>query len=386
MSGRGSITRRGKGSWRIKYEKGRDPESGNRLIGYKTVRGKKSDAQQELTRILQSLDSGSYVDPTAKTVSEYLRDWLDNYARHAVSGNTFERYEGIVTKHLIPALGHIRLVDLKPLAIQAYYTEALQSGRRDGAGGLLPITVRHHHRVLFEALRQAVKWRLLAINPAETVDAPRADQKEIEILDAAELTVVLKTAKPTRSYPAILLAATTGMRRGEVLGLRWKDIDLDKAVLNVNHTLEETKAGLRLKEPKSRTSRRNIALPELTVRQLRQHRAQQSQERLQLGLGRDDKGYVFANLEGGPIRPRNLTKEFSRIVTRAGVRKVSLHSLRHSHASALLRDGVHVKVVSERLGHSNISITLQVYAHVMPSMQADAAALIDAAMGASLED
>lgn len=201
-----------------------------------------------------------------------------------------------------------------------------------------------------------------------------------------DLHTLLKTARPTRSYPAILLAATTGMRRGEVLGLRWLDLDLATGILTVNHTLEETKAGLTLKEPKTKRSRRNITLPALMVDALRSHKAAQAQERLMLGLGRDKNGYVFAALDGGPIRPRNFSKEFSRIVERAGVRRVSLHSLRHTHASQLLRDGVHVKVVSERLGHSTVSITLDVYAHTIPNMQADAAARIDAALAGVLDD
>ncbi len=231
-----------------------------------------------------------------------------------------------------------------------------------------------------------MRWRPLAINPADAVEPPRPDHAEIEILMDDELHTVLKTARSTRSYPPILLAATTGMRRGEVLGLRWRDVNLDTAELTVNNTLEETKAGLRLKEPKSKRSRRNITLPALMVDALRAHKVAQAQERFMLGLGWDDDGYVFATLEGGPMRPRNLSKEFTRIVERAGARRVSFHSLRHTHANQLLRDGVHVKVVSERLGHSTISITLDIYAHTIPNMQADAAARIDAAFAGALDD
>ena len=176
------------------------------------------------------------------------------------------------------------------------------------------------------------------------------------------------------------------MRRGEILGLRWRDLSLDTSMLTVNHTLEETKGGLRLKAPKSKRSRRNVTLPAFMVDALRCHKVAQAQERLMLGLGRDDNGYVCATLEGGPMRPRNLSKEFTRIVERAGVRRVSFHSLRHTHASQLLNDGVHVKVVSERLGHSTISITLDIYAHTIPNMQADAAARIDAALAGALID
>jgi len=310
------------------------------------------------------------------------------YAASAVAftSETYERYAEIVDKHLVPALGEMKLAKLMPLEIQAYYSRALSEGRKDGKGGLAPRTVLHHHRVLCEALKRAVAMRLLANNPAADVKPPTPPAAEIEILLGDDLYLVLKTAKTTGSYVPILLAATTGMRRGEILGLRWRDMNLDSHVLTVNNTLEETKAGLRLKEPKSKRSRRNITLPALMVAALREHKAAQAQERLVLGLGRAHEDYVFTDLEGGPGRPRNLTKEFTRIIERTGVRRVSFHSLRHTHASQLLKDGVHVKVVSERLGHSSISITLDIYAHTIPNMQADAAARIDAALAGALED
>jgi integrase len=382
----GHIQRRGKHSWRLKFETAPRAEDGSRFIGYETVRGTKKDAQRRMTEILQSIHKGSFVEPTSMTIGEYLGQWLAGCARHNVSAKTYERYSEIIEKHLVPAFGTLRLTNLKPLAIQAYYSQALIEGRRDGKGGLAPRTVMHHHRVLRAALKQAVGWRLLDTNPAEAVKPPQPDDAEIEILLDDELHKVLKMARTTRAYPAILLAATTGMRRGEILGLRWRDVSLDSAVLTVNNTLEETKAGMRLKEPKSKRSRRNITLPTLMVDALREHKIAQAQERLMLGLGRADDGYVFTTLEGGPVRPRNLSKEFTRIVERAGARRVSLHSLRHTHASQLLKDGVHVKVVSERLGHSSISITLDIYAHTIPNMQADAAARIDAAFAGVLDD
>ena len=253
----GSVIRRGKRSWRLKFEKGKD-DNGKRIIGYETVRGSKKDAKMRLIEILESRNKGSFVDRTAMTVGDYLKQWLADHAVHAVSQKTYERYSEIVETHLVPALGARNLSDLKPLGIQSYYSQALKEGRRDGKGGLAPRTVLHHHRVLCAALRQAVRWRLLAINPAEAAEPPRPGYAEIDILMDDDLHTLLKTARPTRSYPAILLAATTGMRRGEILGLRWRDLDLATAILAVNHTLEETKAGLRLKEPKTKRSRRNV--------------------------------------------------------------------------------------------------------------------------------
>jgi integrase len=386
MNTGGNITRRGKSSWRIKYDIGRDPVTGERQTRYITVRGTKKDAQRELTRVLHEIDLGAHVDATKESVGEYLERWLRDYAKGEVAPKTFERYSEIVTKHLKPALGAIVLKDLKPLQIQGYYSAALESGRLNGKGGLSPRTVHHFHRILSEALKKAVQWRMLAINPAEAVTPPKPEQTEIEILNNDELARLLQEARPTRSFPAILLAATTGMRRGEVLAVRWRDIDLDAAVLTVNQAVEETRAGLRLKSPKTKRSRRNITLPALTVDALRRHRLLQLEERMKLGLGRDHDGLVFTDLEGGLVRPRNLTKEFGRIVKRTGLRPVTFHGLRHTHITTLLGDGVNAKVVSERAGHASVAITLDIYGHVIPNMQADAAARVDTALRGTLEE
>ena len=379
----GSIIRRGKKSWRIKFEAGRGPD-GNRQTRYITVRGTKKDAEAALIDALKAVKDGTHVDPSKLTVGEFLEKWLSDYAATAVSAKTYERYSEHVRKHLVPTLGAIALRDLRPLDIQGYYAKAVTSGRLKGEGGLAPRTVHHQHVILAEALRRAVKWRLLAINPAEAVDPPKVHQQEIDILDDSELVELLRAAHGTRSYPAIVLAATTGMRRGEILGLRWRDLDLDGARLAVAVALEETKGGLKLKAPKTGSSRRTITLPEMTVEVLREHRLAMMQERLALGLGRDDDGPVFATLEGGHIRPRNLTKEFARIVKRAKVRRITFHGLRHSHVTSLLRAGVTPKVVSERAGHASVAITLSLYSHALPDMQAEAADLVDAALRGAL--
>lgn len=381
----GNITQRGEQSWRLKYEAGRDSATGKRRTAYKTVRGSKKDAEKELRKILTSIDDGAYVEPSKLTVAEYLKRWLADYAKPKVAGNTLERWEQIVDKHLTPALGNRPLKDLTPLDIQAYYSRELASGRLDGSGGLSRRTVHHHHRLLFQALKQAVKWRILAINPAEAVEPPKPEKPDIEVLDNEELGKLLNVARPTRSYPAILLAATTGMRRGEVLGLRWRDVDLDKHLLAVSQSLEETKDGLRMKAPKTQTSRRSISLPGITVEALRAHKIAQAQERLQLGLGRNDEGLVFTTLDGEPVRPRNLTKEFTRLVKRAGGHRITFHGLRHTHITALLKDGTNPKVVSERAGHSSVAVTLQLYGHVLPNMQADAAKAVDTALRTLIE-
>ena len=380
----GNIQRRVSKSWRIKYEVGRDPATDARLTRYLTVRGTKRDAQRELTRILREIDTGSYVEPTKMTTGEHLENWL-GVVKPGLGGKTYERYAEIVRNHLIPALGALPLVKLSAPRIEQYYADAREIGRRDGKGGLSERTMLHHHRVLRKAIRKAVGVSIVR-DPMEHVEAPKPDKAEIEVLDEAELAKLLKAARGTRMYAPALLAATTGLRRGEVLALRWRDVDLDGARLTVNQALEETKAGgVQFKSPKSKSSRRTVTLPALTVDALRRHKQQQAEERMKLGLGKDPDGLVFTNPLGEMIRPRNFTKEFGRIVKRTDVRQITFHGLRHTHFTDLMRKGVNPKIVQERAGHATVSITLDIYSHVQPGMQEAVANEVDESLGALLK-
>lgn len=244
--------------------------------------------------------------------------------------------------------------------------------------GLSPQTVVHVHRTLSQALAHAVRLGVLLKNPAQQVKPPKPDRREIKILGKDEIGTLLKSAKGDWLYLPVLVAVTTGLRRGELLGLRWSDLDLNAGTLTVNQSIERIKGALTFKAPKTKTSRRSITLPALTIQALQEHRAVQAQERLKLGLGRDPRGVVFTRAGGQPLDPDSLTKAFGRLVAVADVTPITLHGLRHTHISHLLMDGVHVKVASERAGHASINITLAVYAAYIPSMQADAALRVDA--------
>jgi integrase len=383
---RGHIERRGQKSWRLKFDIGTDPLTGKRQTRRVTVKGTKKNAEEELNRLLHEIGEGTFVDPSKLTVAEYLDQWLKDYARPNVAPKTAERWTEIVEKHLAEKWKALPLKNLKALHIQSYYTEALESGRRDGKGGLAPRTVHHHHRVLFQALKQAVKWRIIPRNPVEDVDPPKVERKEIRALTPEEVETLTEYTRKTRLRMPSILALTTGMRRGEVFAIRWLDIDLDGAALTVNQSLEQTKDGLRFKEPKSKRSRRRITLSPLTVEALRRHKVAQMKERMALGLGRNDAGLVFTTLEGGTIKPNIFTKEFQRIAKRAKLAGVSFHTLRHTHITQLLRDGENVKVISERAGHSSVATTLDLYGHVLPGMQEAAALKVDAAWGEALSE
>lgn len=309
-----------------------------------------------------------------QTLASYLAQWLETYAKPNVGKKTFERYERIVQQNIAPYLGDTPLADLKPLQIQSFYAELLTSGRKKG-GGLSPLTVQHVHRLLRKALHQAVRWEIIERNPADGVDAPRVQRKEMNALDREGLANLLRVLRGNKLYLPVLLAATTGMRRGEIMALRWSDIDLGSGTLRVSRSLEQTKAGLNFKEPKSRCSKRTISLAAATVDALRTHRSLRD-------TGPD--GLVVCRPDGSPWPPNQLSAEFHKIAKKHGF-SIRFHDLRHTHASNLLRDGVPVNVVSRRLGHAEPSITLNVYSHVLPGQQEEAAAKVDEMMAEVLE-
>lgn len=371
---RGHIRPRGKDTWVIVVDVGKDPATGKRKQKWLTVKGTKRDADRKLAELLNDLNKGSYVEPPKITVGQYLDRWLEDYARANTSQRTFERYAEIVRLHLKPALGGLQLSQLRPLHLQQYYTTALREGRKDGKpGGLSPRTVLHHHRVLHEALDQAVRWQLLARNPADAVEPPRPERHEMQVLTAEQVRLLLEAAQDTPWYVPVLLAVTTGMRRGEILGLRWSDVDLEAGVVSVRQTLQTSRElGLAFKEPKTDKSRRSLPVPAYVVEVLREHRKRQVEERLAAGPRYQDHGLVVSAPDGTPIHPDSFSKAFARIARKAGVPATRLHDSRHTHASLLLAQGVHPKIVSERLGHSGIGITLDTYSHLLPGLQEEA--------------
>jgi len=375
---RGHIRRRGK-SWAIVLDAGRN-SNGRRQQKWHAVRGTRKDAERELARLLHSMNTGDYIEPSRLTVGAYLERWLQDGARISVSAKTLERYKQLIQDHLVPELDQIPLAKLSPLHIQGVYAEKLSSGRKDGSGGLSAQTVVHIHRVLRTALGQAVKWQILARNPADAVEPPRTERKEMRALDERETGDLLAAFHRSRLFTPILLAVVTGLRRGELLALHWADIDLDQTQISVRQSLEQTRSGLILKQPKTSRSRRTIALPQLAVEALRSHKAKQAAERLQLGPAFEDNGLAFPQWDGKPWAPDRFSSAFAAQVRRSGLAHVRFHDLRHTHASQLLRQGVNAKVVSERLGHAAVGFTLDVYSHVLPGMQDDAARRIDVAL------
>jgi integrase len=390
----GHIRPQGDGSWEIKFDLGRDPLTGRRITKYVTFRGTKRKAQEELTRLLGQRNDGSYVEPTKMTVAQYLNHWLEADIDRRVAARTAARYREIVEKNIIPKLGHVPVRKLTAVHIEAFEAELQREGwvkarakQKVKEGEEAPIqekrglsaqTALHVHRTLSQALGHAVRLGVLFKNPARQVKPPRPPSREIKILDKNEITTLLNAAKAVGLYVPVLVAVTTGMRRGELLALRWSDIDPTAALLTVNQSLERIKGKFGFKSPKTKTSRRTITLPAITVQALRRHLKEQHEARLKLGLGRDPRGLVFARPDGQPMDADTLTKAFRRLVASAKVTPITFHGLRHTHISHLLMEGFHAKVVSERAGHAHVNITLGVYAAYIPSMQTDVARRVDA--------
>ncbi len=380
------IRRKGKNSWQVIIDVGRGPD-GERLRRFITVKGTKRDAERECRKIASDWDQGIDRGPGQLTVADFLKRWLTDYAQVKVSPSTLHRYRLIVEHHLIPALGHLKLRELRPLQIQHAYSNFT---RRDGRPGTLSSkTVREHAALLREALGHAVKWQLLASNPALAVDPPSVDRREMRCLTSEEVGRLLAAAEGTPYRTIIYVAVQTGLRLGEVVALQWRNVDLDGGslegpTLRVVRTARFYKGkGIVYGQPKSHRSSRSVALSPATVHALREHRRQQLERRLAAGSAYEDGDLVCADALGKPVYDSTVRRAFYAITERAGLEHLRLHDLRHTAATLLLGQGIHPKIVSERLGHSTISVTLDTYSHVTPTMQREAAATMDAVLGAT---
>jgi integrase len=353
---RGHITRRGKSSWRLKFDVG--TTAGKRQTKFVTLRGTKAQAQAEAAKIIAAAATGEHVDPSQETVGAFIERWLRDWADSNVSNKTWTRYAQLLRKHLGARLGAVPIQKLRAADLQAVYTAMAQEGLADQ-------TRLHLHRVTSRLLGHAQQWGVVPRNIVTMVDAPRVRPQEIEILTAAEMQTVLDKlrGRPLYTIAAVLLA--TGLRRGELLALRWQDVDLDGAMLRVEQALEQTKrGGLVVKAPKTRHGRRAVTLPPSTVALLREHWRAQQEQRLALGLGKaPPDSSVFADWNGSVRSPHWLTQLWRKAMKAAGL-KATLHSLRHTHASTLIASGLDVLTISRRLGHGSPVITLGVYGHL----------------------
>ena len=358
---------------------GRDPATGKRRLksvgGFRTRR----DAERALAKMIQQINDGLYVQPSRKTLAEYLPEWLQAARLRGLRQTTLVGYEVMITRHLIPRLGALQLRELTPAHLNDLYVELLERGRLQRPGGLSPRTVRAAHTILRRALRDAVRQGLLTRNVADLADPPSAAaaraeaRKSVKTWTPAQLRQFLDRTCEHRLYPAFLVGAMTGMRRGEVLGLRWTDLDLDAARLTITQTLVAPRYELVFSEPKTAAGRRTVALDDRTVAVLREHRRQQAAERLAFGRGYQETGLVFSQEDGSPLVPLIFTQRFQKASRNAGLPQIRFHDLRHGHITYLMQAGVPLPVIAQRVGHSSVAVTGDIYSHVRAEVRSDTA-------------
>ena len=372
---KGHIRERSPGHWAIVLEI-REPTTGRRKRKWHGFMGTKRQAQDECARLISELNGGLYIEPKKITVGQFLDRWLE-HIKALVSPRTHERYGELVSKNLKPLLGALLVTKLRPMQISEAYAKALSGGRRDGKGGLAPSTVRYLHVILKASMRQAVRWQILARNPVDAVDPPKSERAAMTTYDLAQTADLIDATRGTRMTITVILAVLCGLRRGEIAALRWRNINLGAAQLAVTESAEQTRAGVRYKKPKSGKGR-TVALSARVVNELRSHRVQQARELLKLGVPLTDDTFVVAQADGSPLQPRTITHQWYQLLANhKTLPRIRFHDLRHAHATHMLSSGVHPKIASERLGHSKVGITLDLYSHVMPGMQEDAAARVD---------
>jgi integrase len=340
----------------------------------------KREAEEALTKVLASLSAGTHIEPSRLRLSEFLdEEWLPS-VRSTIRPNTFLSYSGHVRRHIVPHLGSMPLQQLQPAHINAFYSRLLTEGRGQDKPGLSPASVRRINATLHRALRDAVRWNRLTRNPVDFADPPRLGmtQAEMKVWSATELRQFLGHERESRLYALWLVLATTGMRRGEILGLKWTDLDLEARRVSINKTRVMLGYAAHTSEPKTRRGRRMIALDPATCAGLKEHGRRQKAERLAFGSQWKDTGYVFTKKDGEPLHPERVTRLFLSASKKAGLPHIRLHDLRHSYATLALAAGIHPKVVSERLGHANIAITLDTYSHSIPALSEEAASQVAA--------
>ncbi|MFC2024464.1 tyrosine-type recombinase/integrase [Chloroflexota bacterium] len=375
---RGHIVKRGKNSYSIAVSLGRDAVSGKYKQQWVSVKGTKKDAEKHLSELLHQLDNGTFMNPSKTTLGEYLEKWLKDYVWPNLAPRTAEGYESIVRCHLVPSLGNIPLSQLKPEHLQRYYSEKLSGGRYDGKGELSRTTVSHHHTCLHRALKMALKWGLVSRNPADAVTAPRPQRSEIHIMNEDDLYTFLEAAKETPYHVLFYMALFTGMRRSELLALRWCDVDLLLCQVHVSRSLHHLLTGeIVFRAPKTAKARRMVLLSPSVALLLQEYRDKQEVQWAMLGNPLEDDALIFSDLERKPLLPDTVSHAWAKLVKRTGLDGIRFHDARHSHASLMLKQGVHPKVVQERLGHATISTTLDLYSHVTPGLQEAAAAGFD---------
>jgi integrase len=351
------------GKWDFIIDIGTDLMTGKRKQKKKRGFQTKKEAEKALAALLNELNEGLYIEPSKQTFSDYMRFWLDTKA-HEMSIQTLKAYESYLKNHILSSLGPLPLASLTPMHVQGFVRELRSKG-------LSEWTVKRIFNVVNASLNAAVKMELIKKNPALSIEKPKVTSKETTIWNLTEVSLFLKHSMSSPYHIAFLLAVTTGMRQGEILGLRWRDVDFENECLYIRQTLTHDGKGFK-EGAKSKAGNRSVGLDAVTVSNLKQHRKRIASNRLKQGPAYLDSDLVVSTSTGKPINPRNVLRTFYSLIVKANLPKIRFHDLRHTHASLMLQQGENIKLISKRLGHSSVKITLDTYSHVLPNMQQEA--------------
>lgn len=368
---RGCITKKGT-SYYVVVDIGKD-STGKRkqkwFGGYKT----KKEAEKNLIKHINEIENNTFVNSDKISLKEFLDHWLTSYVDVNLSETTRYGYRYQMELHVIPTLGNIQLQKLLPIHLQQLYSEKLKNGRLDGKGGLSSRSVTIIHRVLRKALSYALKLQLVPRNIADYVEVPKRVPYNATVLNKHELSTYINAFKDTYLYLPVVLAVSVGLRRGETLGLRWQDIDFENKTITINQTLLHAKAGIIVGTPKTQRSHRSIVISDSVLDLLNEQKQKQIEFKLKLENAYNDNNLVCCHEDGTAINPASLSRMFTKILARHNLNLIRFHDLRHTNATLLLGCKIPAKIVSERLGHTTIGITMDLYSHVLKEMQEEAA-------------
>jgi integrase len=389
---KGSIEKRGENSWRLRIDLGYNPDGSRNRVSktitvedkalLKTTRKLQEYLEDELAIFKQEVLSGAYVKPEKMTFGEFVKEWHEKYAQYQLGTATLERYIAHLNSRILPKIGHLPISDIKTMRLVNLMNEFTNGGRLDGKEGKLsPGTVQYIHRVLRDVFKRAVDWKLIKENPMNGVKKPKNEPRELDVYTQEETNRIFELLEREVDLWRILitLALTTGLRRGELLGLEWKHIDFETGTLDVQQTLCFTKNGYEIKEPKTKSSIRRISLPPSIIPDLKTYKLKCMKEKLacaDLWQG-GEHFFVFSARSGKPLNPYSVKTWWTRFTKRHGIRYINFHGLRHTSATLLLNQGLHAKIIQARLGHANITTTLNIYTHALKEADQAAAGIFD---------
>ena len=362
-------TKSGKQRFQITIDMGRDPVTGKRERKFKDFTGTRRDAVNLMNQLISEANAGRTVSSSKMKVSEWVNHWLDNYLVN-IEETTLVGYRTKIDNQIIPAVGEIRLGALTTDHIQMMINGMLERE-------LSPKTIREAYNILNASLKAAQRQRLIPYNPCEGVSLPKLKKFKGEVYDVDEIQHVLAVAHGTDMYIPILLAVSVGLRRGEMLALRWEHIDFDKGIIHIRENLVRGAEEDIIKAPKSEAGIRDIHVGQDVLAALKEAKKQYSHDLMAFGADFNNAGYVIHQKDGSPMKPDSMTRKWRRFLTANDLRDIRLHDLRHSNATAMIAAGVNPKVVQERLGHADVSVTLNTYTHVLPQMDEEAAQKVD---------